>query len=114
MRYAPEGFPSRIEGKKAIRRQYGILLTEYKSIRIPDRILHFTNDSNRVWVEFRGEIQIKATGKFHNSTYVCLFTLRDGRIIEYKEYSNPLILKNSFGSPKAPRKKVGPSSKNQS
>jgi hypothetical protein len=34
---ASDGFPIRIEGKKAIRNLYGILLMEYKSMRIPDR-----------------------------------------------------------------------------
>jgi ketosteroid isomerase-like protein len=107
MPYAPEGFPARLEGKKAIRRQYAILLAEYKFMRIPDRVFHFTNDPNCVWVEFQREIQIKATGKSFNNAYVCLFILRDGRIIEYKEYCNPLILLNSFGNPDALRKCFG-------
>jgi ketosteroid isomerase-like protein len=111
MPYAAEGFPARLEGKVAIRRQYAILLAEYKSMRIPNRIFHFTNDLNRVWVELQSEIQIKATGKFYNNTYVCLFILRDGKIIEYKEYFNPLSLLNLFGNPDALRKCFGTSSK---
>ncbi|MGA2868901.1 MAG: nuclear transport factor 2 family protein [Verrucomicrobiota bacterium] len=111
MPYAPEGFPARLEGKKAIRRQYAILLAEYKSIRIPNRIFHFTNDPNRVWVELQSEIQFKATGKSYNNTYVCLFILRDGKIIEYKEYFNPLILLNSFDNPAVLRKCFGTPSK---
>jgi ketosteroid isomerase-like protein len=107
MPYSPDGFPACLEGKEAIRHQFGDLLGKCKSLRIPGRIFHFTNDPNRVWVEFRGEIQVKATGKSHNNTYVCLFTLRDGRIIEYKEYSNPIILLNAFGSPEALRKNFG-------
>jgi uncharacterized protein len=107
MPYSPEGFPARIEGKAAIRRHCGNLLTNYKFVRFPDRFFHFTSDPNRVWAEFRSEIQIKATGKSYNNTYACLFTLRDGRIIEYKEYANPLILLNAFGSPETPHKKSG-------
>jgi hypothetical protein len=111
MPYAPEGFPARLEGKEAIRQQYGSLPKDYKSMRFPDRIFHFTNDPNRVWVEFRGEIQIKVTDKSYNSTYVCLFTLCDGRIIEYKEYFNPIIFLNAFGSTEALRKNFGKTSK---
>ncbi len=107
MLYSPEGFPIRLEGKEAIRRQYSSLLTNYMSVSFPDRVFYFTNDSNRVWAEFRGEIQVKATGKYYNNNYVCLFTLRDGRIIEYKEYSNPIILLNAFGGREALRNNFG-------
>lgn len=116
MPYASEGFPTRLEGKEAIRHHYTNFLINYESVRFPVRIFHFTNDPNRVWAEFRGEIQVKATGKSYNNTYACLFTLRDGRIIEYKEYSNPIIFLNAFGSPetlcknfdKSPKKKSIP------
>jgi ketosteroid isomerase-like protein len=100
MPYAPEELPARFEGKEAIRRYFGDLLAKCKTVHIPSRVFHFTNDSNRVWVEFYGEIQIKATGKTCINTYVCLFTLRDGRIVEYKEYFNPLIYLNAFGGSK--------------
>jgi ketosteroid isomerase-like protein len=83
-------------------------------MRILDSVFHFTNDPNRIWVELRVEIQIKTTGKACTHTYVCLFTLRDGRIIEYKEYSNPIILLNAFGSLKALRKNVGKTPKKSS
>ena len=78
---------------------------------IPERVFHFTNDPNRVWVEFRGQIEIKATGKSYGNTYVCLFTLRGGPVIEYKEYSNPLILLNALGSPEALSKNFSKSPK---
>jgi uncharacterized protein len=107
MPYSPEGSPTQIEGKEAIRHQYSGLPTTYKFMRFPDRVFYFTNDPNRVWVEFRGEIQIKATGKSYNNTYACLFTLSDGQIFEYKEYCNPFILINSFGSYVALRKHFG-------
>ena len=107
MPYAPEEYSPRLEGKEAIRHQYDTLFTKYTSMRIPDRVFHFTNDPNRVWVEFRVEIKIKATGKSYNNTYVCLFTLRDGKIFEYKEYFNPIIFLKVFGSPEALRKNFG-------
>ncbi len=99
MPFSPEGFPTRLEGKEAIRHHYGSLPANWKFMCFPDRAFHFTTDPNRVWVEFCGKIKIKATGKSYNNAHVCLFTLRDGRIIEYKEYFNPLILLKAFGSP---------------
>ena len=109
MPLSPDGFPARIEGKETIRLQYDRLPTYYKLIRFSDRVFHFTNDPKRVWVEFRGEIQIKATGKSYNPIFVCLFTLRGGRIIEYKEYSSPFTLLTPFFSSEALRKNFGKS-----
>jgi ketosteroid isomerase-like protein len=109
MPLSPNGYPSRIEGKKAIRHQYNSVPTYYKSMRFQDRVFHFTNDPNRVWVEFRGEIQVKAADKSYNNTFVCLFTLCEGRIIEYKEYSSPFTLLNPLYRPEALRKNVDPS-----
>jgi ketosteroid isomerase-like protein len=106
MPLSPDGFPARLEGKEAIRRQYWHLPTYYKFIRFPDRVYYFTNDPKRVWVEFRGEIQIMATGKSYNNNFVSLFTLRDGRIIEYKEYSSPFTLLTPFLGSEALRKNL--------
>jgi ketosteroid isomerase-like protein len=114
MPYSPEGFPTRLEGKAAISHKYGALVAEYKSMRIPDRVFHFTHDPNRIWVEYRSEIQIKATGQSYHNTYVCLFTLRDGRIIECKEYSNPIILLKAFGNSEIIRKNFGKAPKKPS
>jgi hypothetical protein len=112
--FSPEGSPTRIEGKEAIRHQYGSLPTYYKFIRFTDRVFYFTNDLNRVWVEFRGEIQVGATGKSYNNNFVCLFTLRDGRIIEYKEYSSPFTLLTPFFISEAMSKNFGKSPKKKS
>jgi len=98
MPLSPDFFPRRIEGREAIRSYYSRLPTYYKLIRLSNRVFHFTNDPNRVWVEFRCDIQIKATGKTCNSNYVCLFTLRDSRIVEYKEHSSPFTLLTPFFS----------------
>ena len=106
MPLSPDFFPTRIEGKEAVRRYYGRLPTYYKLIRFSDRVFHFTNDPSRVWVEFRCEIQVKATGKSYNNNFVSLFTLRDARITEYKEYSSPFTLLTPFFSSEALRKNL--------
>jgi ketosteroid isomerase-like protein len=75
-------------------------------MRFQDRVFHYTNDPNRVWVESRSEIQIKATGKTYNNNLASLFTLHDTRIIEYKEYSSPFTLLTPFLSSEALRKNL--------
>ena len=108
---SPDGFPSRLEGKEAIRCYYDLLSNYYKLIRFSDRIFHFTTDPARVWVELRCEIQIKAMGKACKNSYACLFILRGAQIIEYKEYTSLFTLLTPFCSSKMLRKNLKRSSK---
>lgn len=96
MPYSPEGFPSRLDGRAAILRQYGGLPENYSSMRFPREILA-TEDPERFVVRYTGEIALKAGGRYDN-TYVGLFTVRDGQIREFVEFFDPIILQRAFGS----------------
>jgi ketosteroid isomerase-like protein len=95
MPYAPDGFPRRLEGKEAIRQQYSALPTNFRSMRFPREILPLA-DPDRFLVRYRGEIELRAGGRYDN-TYVGIFTLRDGRIVELVEYFDPIVLQRAFG-----------------
>lgn len=47
-------------------------------------------------VIFRGEIEIKAGGKYEND-YLGTFRLEDHRIVEYSEYFNQKVMARAFG-----------------
>jgi ketosteroid isomerase-like protein len=97
MPFAPAGFPQRLEGRAAIRQQYEGLPKNFASMKFPDLQIYRTADPAVVWATWRGEIPIEATGKPYNNRYAGLFKLRDGRVIEFHEYFNPLILLEAFG-----------------
>lgn len=96
--FSPKGFPTRIEGIEKIRRQYGSFLMRCKRMRIGDRVFHFSSDHARVWAEFRGEIEIKATGMLYSNSYVSQLILHEARILEYMEYFSPFLLLDSLGN----------------
>jgi hypothetical protein len=50
MPYAPGDFPKRLEGKEAIRRQYGPLPQAFKEMRFPIRRLIPAADPRRSWL----------------------------------------------------------------
>lgn len=54
-------------------------------------------DPNRVLAEYRGEIEVLATGRPYNNHYCGLFHLHDGRITLFREYYNPIVLTEAFG-----------------
>ena len=65
-------------------------------MRFPREIIA-TEEASRFLVRYTGSIELKAGGRYDN-TYVGLFTLRDGRIAEFVEYFDPIILQKAFGN----------------
>ncbi len=104
MPFAPESFPSPLDGREAVKRQYESLPKNFTSMRFPGLTIYPTNDPGLLWATWRGEIQIKATGAMYNNNYAGLFKVRDGRLVEFHEYFNPIILQQAFGDPEALRK----------
>ena len=64
-------------------------------MRFP-RNLYTTEDPSVVFARFRGEIEIKAGGKYEND-YIGIFRLENGQIVEYTEYFNPIVMARAFG-----------------
>lgn len=64
-------------------------------MRFP-RTLFATEDPQFIFVKFRGEIEITAGGRYEND-YLGTFRLENGKIKEYTEYFNPIVMAKAFG-----------------
>lgn len=96
MPFAPKSFPNRLEGKAAVRRQYGGMPEAYAKMTFPGRRVRAMAAPEWVVAEYRGEIDLKGGGSYNND-YVGVFQVVDGKIALFKEYFNPQILVDSFG-----------------
>ena len=96
MPFAPQNFPSRLEGKAAIRKQYGSLPANYRYMRFPREITPM-QDPERFVVRYTGQIGLTTGGRYDN-TYVGLFLVRDGRVQEFVEFFDPIVLQTAFGA----------------
>jgi len=96
MPFAPEGFPRLLDGRAAILAQYGGLPDAYTSMRFPDLVIHDMASPDEFFATYRGDIRQKSGAKYDN-TYVGRFVLRDGRIAEFTEYFDPIVLARAFG-----------------
>lgn len=92
--YVPEGFPKSFDGAEAIYKQYSSLPQNFSQMRFP-RTIYGTDDPNFFFVVFKGEIDIRAGGKYQND-YLGTFRLKEGRIKEYTEYFNPIVMAKAF------------------
>jgi ketosteroid isomerase-like protein len=69
------------------------------------RIGDVTAEDDRVWIEAESEAPL-ATGGTYNNTYVIALRIRDGKIVEMKEFSDTLHVYEAIDAPetRGPRK----------
>lgn len=90
--FAPPGYPSRLEGRAAIE-EY---LRDYPKMLdiqgFPKQVVHQSVDQDVVVVEFDAEGVVVATGRPYRFSYIAVITTRDGEIVSYRDYWNPLYV----------------------
>ncbi|WP_434449877.1 nuclear transport factor 2 family protein [Lentzea sp. E54] len=92
--FAPPGWPARLEGRAAIEdyvRDYPKVL-DIQSF--PKQVVHQTTDPDVVIVEYDAEGVLVPTGEPYRHSYVVVVTTRDGEIVNYRDYWNPLNLQD--------------------
>jgi len=92
--YSPKGFPNSFDGAEGIYKQYSGLSGNFGQMRFPRQIFA-TEDPNFFFVKFRGEIEIKAGGKYEND-YLGTFKLENGKVVEYTEYFNQIVMAKAW------------------
>jgi ketosteroid isomerase-like protein len=91
--YRPAGIPGRVEGREQIREfltaQAGGLVRfdEYRNT-----VIHETTDPEVVIVEYDAHGTVIPTGKPLHQTIIAVLRVRDGLVVSYRDYLNPLIL----------------------
>lgn len=90
--FAPPGYPARLEGRAAIAdylRDYPKML----DVRgFPTQVVHQSTNTDVAVVEFDAEGVVVATGKPYRFSYIAVITARNGEIVSYRDYWNPLYV----------------------
>ena len=88
--FAPEGSPARIEGRTALY-EY---LRNYPSFidvrKIPTLRTYTTDDTTVAIAEWSASGTVIANGNPYEMSYATFVTFRDGLIVNYREYWNPM------------------------
>jgi ketosteroid isomerase-like protein len=83
--------PARLQGRAEIRRHLTetangfIRLGEYRDI-----VVHETTDPEVIIVEYEARGTVVATGAPFQQTVIAVIRVRDGLILSYRDYINPL------------------------
>lgn len=89
--YAPPGGVTRIEGRKALA-DYLAGFSEIVAVdRVTEPTVHLTQNPDVVILEFGCEGRGLKTGQPYNQRYISVITVKEGRIVRYVDYWNPLI-----------------------
>lgn len=92
--YSPTGFPKSFDGVETIYKQYSNLVANFGQMKFPRQIFA-TENPNFFFVKFKGEIEIKTGGKYEND-YLGTFKLENGKVVEYTEYFNQIVMAKAF------------------
>lgn len=95
--FAPPNYPTRLEGKPAIREYMKDFPKNIDVLSVPVMRIHRTLDQNVVIMESQIEGRAVATGKPYNMRYICVIEFDGDKITRYVDYWNALEMANSLG-----------------
>ena len=95
--FAPAGTPSRLDGRVAIfeyLRNYPKIIDVHE---IDSLEIYPTDRPDTVIGEWSVKGHVIPNGNAYNMSYATFVTVRDGSIVNYREYWNPLALAQALG-----------------
>ena len=101
--YRPPGVPARVRGRAEIHRHLTaaaaalIRFAEYRNV-----VMHETTDPEVIIVEYEAHGTVVTTGAPFRQTVIAVFRVRDGQIVSYRDYINPLPLMEALTAGAAP------------
>jgi ketosteroid isomerase-like protein len=91
-------FPTGAAGKEALLEYWTPVPGNFDGMRFPIEELHATEDSNVIFVRYRGEIELKdGAGRYSNQYYSTFRFNEAGEITEYVEIFDPVVAARGFG-----------------
>jgi ketosteroid isomerase-like protein len=89
--------PARFVGKEAIQAYFSRTPDVFRNLTFSNVRRYATSDPDVAIGEAHGSATIATTSKAYEQDYVFFVHCRDGRILRYREYWNPLPVFESFG-----------------
>lgn len=91
--YAPAlGWPGQVNGRQAMYDHIANALKDMPDLTFSNLRTYPTADPEVIWFEVHGSANVPSTGKAYEQDYACKARIRDGKIVSYSEYWNPLAM----------------------
>ena len=92
------GSPQKLEGKFAIYNHMKDVQAKMQNLTFTNIQSHQMLNPNFLFAEVHGEATIVATGCHYQQDYVMQLETKEGKIIHYREYWNPIPALEAWGS----------------
>jgi uncharacterized protein len=89
--------PARLEGKSAIYSYITEAIAQMENLVFTNVCEYKTLNPNVLLAEVHGEADIIATGRHYQQDYVMRLETKDGKIVHYREYWNPVPFIEAMG-----------------
>lgn len=97
--YRPAGIPGRVQGREQIR---AFLAEQAKGLvrfdEYRNTVIHETTDPEVVIVEYDAHGTVIPTGAPLHQTIIAVLRIKDGLVVSYRDYLNPLVLAETLAS----------------
>lgn len=100
--FAPPGQVRRLAGRAAVARHLASLAGLIEFEAMIDLVVHDTRDEGVVVLEFGCKGRGVQTGAPYDQRYVSIITVRDGHIVRYLDYWDPLVVLRALPGADAP------------
>lgn len=95
--FAPEGTPARIEGRAALYEYLKGYPDAISIASLPSVHIHATADPDVAIAEWSASGTVLSNGNPYEMSYATFVTFRNGLILNYREYWNPLAFLTAMG-----------------
>jgi uncharacterized protein len=93
------GYPPRVEGRTAVAELYRPYGTMIVLDRCFDLAVYHDIAKGVVVLEYASEGRVVGTGNPYHNRYISVLTLRDGEIVHWRDYLNPVAVFEAIGWP---------------
>jgi ketosteroid isomerase-like protein len=90
--FAPEGITQRLEGREAVAAHLNALSGILNINGFTAPFVYRDSDKGVTTLEFSCQGSAVQNGKPYNQDYISVITVRDGHIVHYRDYWNPLVV----------------------
>jgi ketosteroid isomerase-like protein len=93
------GYPRHIEGRAAVAELYRPYGTTIMLERCFDLAVHHDEAQGVVVLEYASEGHVVGTGRRYSNRYISVLTLRDGEVVHWRDYLDPVAVFDAVGWP---------------
>ena len=95
------GYPPRVDGRAALAELYRPYGTRMTLERCFDLAVYHDADKGVVVLEYASEGHAVMTGNRYSNRFISVLTLRDGEVVHWRDYLNPVAVFDALGWPAA-------------